>query len=353
MQAPVPRVSVVCPTFNRSAAITETLDSVRAQTVRDWEMIVISDGSTDDTDDQVRSAAAADPRIRLTRTARHGHPAEPRNIALAQARGDVIAYLDHDDQWYPGHLAAVLAAIDSGATIVATGFELRAADGTTTALSQPHEMCWHPEFQVLGVIFEPSRVAHRRGLAERVGGWRAGAGMEDWDLWLRLTDAGERFTTLANRTAVIFDDASTRRHRIPARHHVPVAIFDDPARAHAALRAAGDRRHAAALRAAHRQDCEAWLERLVASGEFVRPLGARGDVLPALVDAMVDAAPREADLVLTRRGRSFVLARPVRCAHAAHAERIARLVRRTQPQLLSSLRELAYSTPTATLAGAR
>ncbi|MFK4070824.1 glycosyltransferase family 2 protein [Streptomyces sp. NPDC029674] len=353
MQAPAPRVSVVCPAFNRSAAITQTLNSVRAQSVRDWELIVISDGSTDDTDTHVRAAAAADPRIRLTRTAHHGHPAEPRNIALAQARGNVIAYLDHDDQWHPGHLAAVLTAIDSGATLVATGFELRAADGTTTAVSQPYEMCWHPEFQILGAIFEPSRVAHRRGVAERVGGWRAGAGMEDWDLWLRLTDAGERFTTVAHPTTVILDDASTRRHRIPALHHVPVAAFDDPARARSALRAVADRRHAAALRAAHRKDCEAWLERLAASGDFVEPLGARGDVLPALVDAMADTAPHEADLVLTRRGRSFVLAKPVRCADAAHAERIARLVRTVHSRLALLLRELADSTAAAVSAGAR
>ncbi|MGY0018381.1 glycosyltransferase family 2 protein [Streptomyces sp. cg35] len=353
MRTPAPHVSVVCPTFNRSAAIGATLDSVRGQSVRDWELIVVSDGSTDDTDDHVRAAAARDPRIRLIRTARHGHPAEPRNIALAQARGSVIAYLDHDDQWRPGHLAAVTAVVHSGADLVATGFELRDADGTTTAVSQPHEMCWHPEFQVFGVIFEPSRVAHRRGVAERVGGWRAGAGMEDWDLWLRMTDAGQRFTTVADRTAVLFDDTSTRRHRIPALHHVPVATFDDPAHARDALREVHDPRHAAALRAAHRQDTRAWLARLAASEDFVRPVGVQADVLPVLADAMTDAAPSETDLVLTRRGRTFVLAKPVRCANAAHADRIGKLVRTAQPHVLALLRELAHGALPSTVGRAR
>ncbi|TWV47006.1 glycosyltransferase family 2 protein, partial [Streptomyces misionensis] len=110
-----PRVSVVCPTYNRSRAITRTIDSVRAQTVGDWELLVVSDGCDDDTEDWVARAAAEDPRVRLLRVARTGHPSGPRNAGLAAARGAYIAYLDHDDTWHPHHLRVALGLLETGA----------------------------------------------------------------------------------------------------------------------------------------------------------------------------------------------------------------------------------------------
>ena len=75
------RIAVICPAFNRSAAILPTVESVLAQTVQDWELFVVSDGSTDDTDEVVR--AVRDPRVRLLRVANHGCPGGPRNAGLA------------------------------------------------------------------------------------------------------------------------------------------------------------------------------------------------------------------------------------------------------------------------------
>ncbi|MYR46553.1 glycosyltransferase [Streptomyces sp. SID5910] len=349
--APKPRVSVICPTYNRSRPILDTLASVTAQTVTDWEMLVVSDGSTDDTDDWVRHSTRTDPRIRLLRTERHGHPSGPRNIALAEARGEVVAYLDHDDQWRADHLEVVLSLTDRGADIVATGFELRDPAGALTAASQPYEMCWHPEFQVLGVVFEPSRVAHRRGLAERAGGWRTGAGLEDWDLWLRMTDAGARFTTVADRTTVLLDDTGTRRHRIPARHRLPLAVFDDPRAARAMLELLRSGRDDAAHRAAQLADSEEWLARLVADEYFVRPVGWDGDPAADIARARRSAQELWPDLLVLRQHDRYALAQPLRCATAEHAERVTSLVRRTQPRLFTLLDAVAAECA-GTLAGA-
>ncbi|MEV5812194.1 glycosyltransferase family 2 protein [Streptomyces mutabilis] len=335
--APEPRVSVICPTYNRSRAILDTLASVTAQTVTDWEMLVVSDGSTDDTDDWVRHGARTDPRIRLLRTERHGHPSGPRNTALAEARGEFVAYLDHDDQWRADHLEVVLSLLEGGAELAATGFELRDPRGTLRAASQPYEMCWHPEFQVLGVVFEPSRVAHRRGLAERVGGWRAGAGLEDWDLWLRMTDAGARFTTVADRTTVLLDDSGTRRHRIPARHRLPLAVFDDPRAARSMLELLRSGRDAAAYRTAQLADTEEWLARLVADERFTRPLGWQGDPAAEIARARRSAPDLWPDLLVVRWGERYAVAQPLRCSTAEHAERVTSLVRRSQPRLFALL----------------
>ena len=114
-----PRVSIICPTYNRSAAIAPTIESVILQTVSDWELIVVGDGCTDDTLACVERFE--DPRVRTMQIPHAGHPSPARNAGLAAANGAVVAYLDHDDRWESTHLAEVLAEFEVGATAVATG----------------------------------------------------------------------------------------------------------------------------------------------------------------------------------------------------------------------------------------
>jgi glycosyltransferase involved in cell wall biosynthesis len=326
-----PNVTVVCPAYNRSAALVDTLASVQAQTEPGFELLVVSDGSTDDTDEVVRAQAEHDSRIRLIRVPRHGHPSGPRNAGLAEARGAVVAYLDHDDRWRPDHLAVLLRAFADGAELVATGFTRHDANGTVTGESEPLALCWHPEIQTLGPLFEPSRVAHLRGLAEAVGGWREGVGLEDWDLWLRLSDAGLDFTTLPERTASLLDDTATRRYRTLRRHVLPLAVFDDPRRARAALCDLLDERHVPALRAAHREDMRAWYRGLQRDGRFHRPLGWDGDLDAALDAATAEEGPMWPDLQLIPRQGRFLLAQMLWCSTAEHARRLSGLARRAQP----------------------
>ena len=93
-------VSIVIPSWNRSALLQRALASVRAQTWSHWEALVVDDGSEDDTREVVAALAAEDPRIRLIARPHEGVCAA-RNAGLAEARGGFIAFLDSDNEWLP------------------------------------------------------------------------------------------------------------------------------------------------------------------------------------------------------------------------------------------------------------
>src|SRR4051794_18857373 len=108
-----PLVSVVVPTYNQPVLLLETLQSVFAQTFDDFEVIVVNDGSTDDTAARVEALAREEPelvrgRLRLISQANQGIGAA-RNRGIDEARGKYVAMLDHDDLWLPEKLAAQVA----------------------------------------------------------------------------------------------------------------------------------------------------------------------------------------------------------------------------------------------------
>jgi glycosyltransferase involved in cell wall biosynthesis len=103
-QAQRPAVSIILPTYNRAHLLPEALKSIRGQTFTDWELIVVDDGSTDDTPEVV-AALAADIHqpVRYVYQQNRG-PAGARNTGLDSARGEFVAFLDSDDVWLPHHL---------------------------------------------------------------------------------------------------------------------------------------------------------------------------------------------------------------------------------------------------------
>lgn len=105
VEEPVPAVSVVIPTRNRAAMLTEALDSVRCQTVQPLEVIVVDDASDDETPTIVNRFG---PRCRYLRNPNRLGPAASRNRGCALARGSLIGFLDSDDLWKPGKLEAQL-----------------------------------------------------------------------------------------------------------------------------------------------------------------------------------------------------------------------------------------------------
>lgn len=105
-----PRVSVIVPTFNSVRTVGDAIASVRAQTLRSWELICVDDGSTDGTPDLLERAAAEDGRIRVLRQENAG-PGVARNRALDQARGEFVYCLDADDLIDPGFLEAAASAL--------------------------------------------------------------------------------------------------------------------------------------------------------------------------------------------------------------------------------------------------
>ena len=103
-------VSIVLPVHNGAATIDETLRSVRSQTYGGLEIIVVDDGSYDQTLEIVSSHAAVDRRIRLVRQPQGG-VAAARNSGIAQARGKLVAFIDADDLWAPEKIAKQIAAL--------------------------------------------------------------------------------------------------------------------------------------------------------------------------------------------------------------------------------------------------
>ena len=99
-----PEVSVIIPTYNRRAMVCEAIDSVLAQTLTSFELIVVDDGSSDGTaDDLARLVAERAETVRIERTANRG-PSAARNRGVAMARAPLVAFLDSDDLWLPEKL---------------------------------------------------------------------------------------------------------------------------------------------------------------------------------------------------------------------------------------------------------
>lgn len=104
-----PLVTVITPAYNAERFIKETMDSVLAQSISDWEMIVLDDGSTDATREIVAAYMRTDPRIRLVVNEKNMGVARTRNRGIEMARGQYVAFLDSDDVWLPEKLEFQLA----------------------------------------------------------------------------------------------------------------------------------------------------------------------------------------------------------------------------------------------------
>ena len=109
---PGPRVSVITTAYNAEAFLASTIRRVLAQTFEDLEHVVVDDGSQDGTGDVVRRFVAEDPRVRLIQHTNRGLAAS-RNAGIRGARGELIAFLDHDDAWHPQKLALQVALLDA------------------------------------------------------------------------------------------------------------------------------------------------------------------------------------------------------------------------------------------------
>lgn len=113
-----PLVSVVIPTYNAPHYLLETLGTVLAQTFADFEVVIINDGSTDDTLAQLEPVAAKDGRVRII-TQKNAGIGAARNRGIDESRGKYVALLDHDDLWMPGKLAAQVAFMQANASCAA------------------------------------------------------------------------------------------------------------------------------------------------------------------------------------------------------------------------------------------
>jgi glycosyltransferase involved in cell wall biosynthesis len=195
-----PRVTVIIPTYNWSEVLPYSIGSVLAQTFDDFELLVIGDGCTDDSESVVH--AISDSRVRWINIPRVGHQCGANNEGLRQARGEFIAYLGHDDLWLPHHLELGVAALDSGADLTHSLLLSVGPEGKRHVVV-PVAAGWKP----------PTCVLHRRTMTDRLGGWPHFTTVSlspEHDLWLRAQRAGARFHFIQRLTGVKFP-ASQRR----------------------------------------------------------------------------------------------------------------------------------------------
>ena len=191
-----PVVSVIVPAYNASSTIAEALRSALAQTLRETEVLVVDDGSTDDTAAVVERVAERDGRVRLIRQANAG-VATARNAAIASARGTFVAPLDADDVWYPEKLAAQVARMEQGGERMGMVYSWmvvldeagRVVGGAFPCHAEGDLYLPLVYVNFLGCASVP---LFRRAALDAVGGYdatlhaRGGQGCEDWDLSLRV-----------------------------------------------------------------------------------------------------------------------------------------------------------------------
>jgi glycosyltransferase involved in cell wall biosynthesis len=180
------RVSIIIPTYNAAAFVREAIDSALAQTYTDREVIVIDDGSTDETPEILASYGT---RIRAHRQPNAG-VAVARNTALRIAAGTWVAFLDADDIWAPEKVAAQLdAAGDCGwAYTNRFNFDARGLhpDVQSNITLMPEGDVFVP-LLMRGNFITLSSVLIRKAIVEQFGGfYDQKGGCEDWDLWLRV-----------------------------------------------------------------------------------------------------------------------------------------------------------------------
>ena len=199
-----PTFSVVIPAYNAEDTLGEAISSVLAQTRKDFEVIVIDDGSSDNT--AALPAGFADQRVRVYSQA-NGGPSAARNRGIAQAVGEYVSSLDSDDLWLPDYLAEMGRALEESpqADFAYTHAWILDASGHFRTVPTG---AWHrpptpmlPQDQFIAELLQECFVnapTIRRTALERVGGYDESISHgEDWELWLRLANAGFRAVRVA------------------------------------------------------------------------------------------------------------------------------------------------------------
>jgi glycosyltransferase involved in cell wall biosynthesis len=187
----LPLVSVVVPTHNRVMFLKETLASILNQTFTDFELIVVSDGSTDGTNEMV--SELDDTRVRLIAQSQSGQPAKPRNTGILASRGKFIALCDDDDVWEANKLEIQIENMlnDSSFDMCYTnGRVLRDGLVQEGMLNRRKVINGHFNELLYGNFIPNSSVLIKKDVFDRIGLINTAnvfRGIEDYEFWLRLS----------------------------------------------------------------------------------------------------------------------------------------------------------------------
>ena len=194
-------ISVVLPTFNRCHVLGRAIDSVLAQTFSEWELIIVDNYSSDQTENLVRSYHSS--KIRLFKIHNKGIIAKSRNFGINQAQGNLIAFLDSDDWWAPKKLEISYKFLNTGADLVYHDlYFVKNEDQQyfwkkvkTIQVQEPV----HEYLVKSGNALTNSSVVVRKSLLEKIGGLSENMELitwEDYDCWLRVAKHTECFVRI-------------------------------------------------------------------------------------------------------------------------------------------------------------
>lgn len=182
-------VSIITPTYNRANLLSRALDSALRQSFQSFELLVIDDGSTDETAELMARYTARDSRVRYLVQPANAGVSAARNRGFREARGRFFALLDSDDEWCREKLKRQVAAFETMPPEVGLIY-------TAVETLGPDRWIHHPEHQgdlserllVQNVIHGTSSVMLRREAVEQTGEFDEGIpAVEDWDYWIRLS----------------------------------------------------------------------------------------------------------------------------------------------------------------------
>jgi hypothetical protein len=210
-------VSVVIPAFQSETRIGRTLARLKHQTFTDFEIVVVNDGSTDNTASVIQRAMADDSRVRVLEQSNRGL-AGARNRGVAESRAELIAFLDDDDLWHPDKLALQVARFDAGTcpAVVTCYSALVDIDGNLLGwrfggLSEGNV---YREMLEWDMVSGGSVALVSRAAIDACGGFdETVSPREDWDLWIRI--ARRHSFACVPKTLVGY----TRRHASMSRYY--------------------------------------------------------------------------------------------------------------------------------------
>jgi len=196
--APIPQVTVLLPVYNGARFLGQALASVFRQTFAGFELLVVDDGSTDDTPAVLAAWAKRDERLRVVRTG-HGGIVAALATGLNEARAELVARMDADDVMHPRRLGLQVRYLAEQPEVAAAGTLVRSFPAHVVTEGYRAYEAWLNSLvepaDIAREIFVESPLAHpsvimRRGAALDCGGYRDRGWPEDYDLWLRLWEKG-------------------------------------------------------------------------------------------------------------------------------------------------------------------
>lgn len=205
MDRTAPPVTVIVATYRSTQTLAAALRSLQQQTFDRFEAIVVADGDPEPSEAVV--AALDDPRFRHLRLERNsGSQATPNRAGCERARSEWIAYLGHDDLWFPWHLEHLLAATSDAVDLLHSMVATMVPGGVSGIMGQPMS----DDARSRGWSMPPGTWLHRRSLLDRCGGWINDTTLPwavDFDLLRRMTLAGARVQFVPRLSVIKFTSA--------------------------------------------------------------------------------------------------------------------------------------------------